>query len=165
MPLHPQPPAHNSPMCCRTQFCPPTHFACLLTVGVKRHLLHWQLPASVSIVAEINLPKSSSSKQLPQPPVHRCLQGYTREERIEQNAGQGDFSIRVHMILYRVGIWLRICSPGQAVSHPLTGALWQISLNCTSTTGVAVWDVSQSVLVWSRNQSQKIQVSLIVFPP
>lgn len=97
--LYPQPPAHNCPTCCRTQSCPRTHFTCLLTVRVERHLLHWQLPASVSIVAEINFPKSSSSKQLPQPPVHRCLQSYRREERVERRAQQEGFSIRVHLSL------------------------------------------------------------------
>lgn len=97
--LHPQPPAHSPTTCCRAQCCPHTHFTCLLTVRVKWHLLHRQLSASVSIIAEVNFPKSSSSKQLPQPPVHWCLQGCRKEERVERRAQQGDFSIRVRLTL------------------------------------------------------------------
>lgn len=98
-PLLPPPPSssHNPATCYKTQCCPHTHLTRLLTVRIKWHLLHRQLTASVSIIAEINFPKSSSSKQLPQPPVHRCLQGYSREERTEKRAQQGDFSIRVHL--------------------------------------------------------------------
>ena len=115
----------------RKQCCPHTHFTRLLTVRVERHLLHRQLPARVSIVAEINFPKSSSAKQLPQPPVHRCLQGYKREERAEGKVHQGDLSIRVHLTLQSAP-----SSPGQAGSPPLPGAPRQTSFNFTSATGV-----------------------------
>lgn len=98
--LYPQP---TVPQGASGQPCPCTHFTCLLAVRVERHLLHRQLPPSVSIVAEINFPKSSSSQQLPQPPVHRCLQSYRREQRVERRAQQGDFSIRVHLTLQSAG--------------------------------------------------------------